>query len=106
MRVDLVYYHSNGEITLSFSFSTDEKAVAVGLGETREEAMKKIYWCRKDSEEIKNQERFKYPKDKPFMIILKKTNDGKIVKADQCINVLKGKPTGKNNQITIRTIIL
>ena len=103
MDVTLTYHHDSNEISFSFWLNDSEDAFAVGFGKTCDEAENDVRgWFDKESE-LSNKT-YLYDADKPFISIMKKNKDGKIVRTNSCINVLKDRPIGTTNQITVRKI--
>lgn len=101
MKVILTYHHDSNAVSVSFSLNANEEAFAIGFGKTCGEAEKNLKgWLNKESETLNKE--YQCEEDKPFIALIKKTLDGKIVKTNSCINILKDFPPGAANQITTR----
>ncbi len=104
MTINFIYHHNSGEISYSFMPDKNEEAIRIGFGVTCEEAERELElrdWLNKES--LLNKQ-YKYNKEKPFIALMKKRTDDKLVKTDKCINALENYPPGAPNQITQRTV--
>jgi len=103
MIINLDYDHTSGNICIKFNLYNNEKAFAVGFGETKKEANKTMNgWIDRESKLINK--RFLCEKNKNFVAITKKMDDGKILKSDDCVDILSIKEDVKKGDWTIKQI--